>query len=282
LKHNRKWGKKKILVDLLMELVENPLEERMSLRQLFYQKIPYLEANTPDWWRQEYKNWGQLLYDGLCEEASDLFLEGRFSYQDAGIIDNSGANEYIYQNKVGLREQIPPDEECVPDYPVEIWVENNATFNALIPLFHWVYRDKSNHWKINIVSGKGFTKSQQIEEFEMERADDVQYVFCLNDFDPAGVCMATEDLPNRFKQRGLNVEVEHIGIFPEQIPEKRRGISLTTFKGKLAKRFIEEYGKDYPLVKQGYGYELQALTPSEIRQLVLDHLETYKRNGLFS
>lgn len=257
-----------------MDLVENPLEERMSLRQLFYQKIPYLEANTPEWWRQKYTHWGQLLYDGLCEEASDLFLEGKFSYQDVGIIDNSGANEYVYQNFKDYN--IPPADECDPDYPVEIWVENNATFNALLPLFHWNNREKPYYSKINLVSGKGFTKSQQIEEFERERAENVDIIICLNDFDPAGYCMATEDLPKRFQQRGIDVEVFHAGLHPHQVPEERRRVSLTTFKGKLAKGFIKKFGDEYPIVKQKYGYELQALTPSEIRWLVNDFLNIFK------
>ena len=271
--YSRSWGKEKLLTGILLGLMDNPLEEGMSLRQVFYQKIPYLEENSPKSWIREYPNWGNLLYDGLTKVASDLFLEGRFSYAQAGIIDNSGANEYIYEKYRGARKRMPPDEECQSKYPVEIWVENNATYNALIPLFHWSNRDESYYRKVNIVSGKGFAKSQQIEEFERERSSYVKLILSLNDFDPAGYCMATHDLPKRFKQRGIDTEVIHIGIHPYQIPEERRRVSLTTFKGKLAKGFIKQFGEEYPMVKRGFGYELQALTPSEIRNLVLRNID---------
>ena len=273
--YNRTWGKEELSEKLLLDLMKTPLKERMSLRQLFYTNIRYFETNSPKEWVKDYNNWGELHYGGLIKVASALYLEGRFSYEDAGIIDNSGASEYIYQTFKGMN--IPPEDECTPDFRIEVWVENNATFNSLLPLVHWSHRKERNYVKLNLLSGKGFTKSQQIEQFERYRADDVDYVLVLSDFDPSGYSIGSHDVANRFRQRGIKSEVIHVGLFPEQIPEDRRTVSLAKFKKNetRSKAFIKQFGGMWPIVKQGYGYEIQALTPREIRMLVL--LEVARR-----
>jgi hypothetical protein len=43
---------------------------------------------------------------------------------------------------------------------------------------------------------------------------------------------------------------------------------------KKAKKFRKQYGAKYPLVNQGFGYEIQALTPPEIRSLIEDEIKT--------
>lgn len=266
---SRVWGQKKWITDFLLKINDEPYSEPMSMRQVFYSELPRIEAFVPERIKASTK-WAMNFYNKMCTYCSDLFLEGRVSYRNMNIYDDSGASEYIYQ-KTGF---VPPGfkyKYYPPEYPIEIWVENNATFNSLLSL---VEGGPTAPYRINLVSGKGFVKSQQLEQLKLDRPD-VEHILYLSDFDPSGVEMRTNDLPKRTHQLGLETQVHDIGVYGEQIPEERRGASLSSFSKKdpNAPKFIEKYGERFPIVKRYYGYEIQALTPPEIRDLVSEEID---------
>lgn len=265
------WGQKAWIDNYFLRLMENPLSEPHSMRQLFYKELPEITRLVPSRVQSNPK-WGMNFYQKMCEYCSDLYLAGKVSYNKMNIYNDAGASSYIYQDFKDI--DFPPLEECETDYPIEIWVENNATFNSLFSMVGWPYRKQPGFIKLNIQSGKGFAKSQDLEKLEIGRLEDVQYILTLNDFDPSGWCMGSHDLQNRLDQLGFKIEVIYIGIKPEQIPVERRSTSLVTYKksDKRTSAFLKEFGDD-PLVKAGYGYEIQALTPSEIRALVRKWIE---------
>lgn len=246
--------------------MENPFPEPYSIRQAFYQELPQIVEFVPNEVKENTKDWGMSFYNKMTNYLSDLVLEGRANYQTINVYDDSGASSRIWQN-INLIE--PESEEMgVVEYPIEVWVENNATYNSCIGLFK-----QGGMFQINLVSTRGIAKTQQIEKVNLYRKEDVKVILNLTDFDPSGYNMPI-DLGSRCSRIGLDIEVKHIGIFPQQIPEERRQVSLIKYKKKdpNTKKFQQAFSED-PMVVNGYGYEIQALMPSEIRVFTANEIQ---------
>jgi len=256
-----------------------PFSEKHSIRQAFYKEIPLISKFVPEKVKVSTRNWGKNFYTGEVSILSDLVLDRRVSYGKINIFDDSGASRRIWQNiQWGEWE---PTKDAYVEYPIEIWVENNATYNSLIPLFKPNFETNEEAlFQTNLVSQRGFANTQEIEKVYLYREDDVKVILNLTDFDPAGYEMPS-DLQSRFKRIGLDVEVIHIGIFPHQIPEERKETSLMSFnpRDSRTKKFKKLFADD-ELVQQGFGYEIQALMPDEIRMLVNKAItETIEKYG---
>ena len=251
-----------------------PFPEPYSLRQIFYQCVPRIANEFTDFVKDYPEDWGDRIYNLMSSILSNLVLDRRCSYRALNIMEDSGASNYIYQKYAA--SSIPPPERCVVELPIEVWVENNATFNSLLPLFAWNPVTEKAHYQINLLSGKGFAKTNTIEEALLDRSDDMKFVLYFGDFDPSGVEMP-QDIQRRFDRIGLDAQVTHVGITPNQIPEERKLTTLIHYKktDSRAKKFQEKYGID------AVAYETQALTPSEMRNLVSGAIESnIKENGL--
>jgi len=222
-----------------------------------------------------------MMADEMYADLAWLVKWGELSYGGLNILNDSGASEHIWQGAWSY--SAPPEEECFVEYPIEVWVENNATFNSLSGLFGWNPEEKKPlKYRLNLVSGKGYAKAQQLEKLLRERPD-VEVILYLSDFDPDGCNMPfavrgalkwfNESWTNQRTKKGKPIEVpryysnhikiEHIGIFPEQIPKSRRiaNVKKMPKKASLKTWFVETY-------KTKDTYEIQALMPSEIRALV--------------
>lgn len=274
-----RWGQKAWIVDYWLKRMKDPFEEPYSTRQLFYKELPEIVGVVPDKVKETSKAWASNFYIYMSRYLSDLMLERKVSYSTINVHDDSGASTYIWQ-KFRFVEKRPPIGEGFVEYPIEVWVENNATYNSLIPLFKWDSDKQMAPFQLNLLSQRGWTHTQRIEEALLDRNQDIKVILNLTDFDPSGYFMH-EDLQCRCREIGLNVDVIHIGILPSQIPEERRLASLITYNRNdpRRRRFQEEFKED-PMVMSFHGYEIQALTPPEIRQFVAKSIETtIKRYG---
>jgi hypothetical protein len=244
-----------------------PFTEPYSIRQIFYSNLPRIARELPDFVRDHPEDWGDRVYGRMSSILSELVLDGKCSYNQLNIMNDSGASDYIYQNLRNM--SVPPIEKCFVEYPIEVWVENNATYNSLIPLFGWNRKEEKAQYQLNLVSGKGFAKTITIEELYLNRVKDVEIILYFGDFDPSGIEMPN-DIQRRLKRIGLDIKVVHIGLFPNQIPEERKLATLVHYKttDPRAPVFQEKYGENTP------GYETQALTPSEMRKLIQDSIES--------
>lgn len=268
----RGWGQKAWIMNYWLTRMDNPFEEPYSIRQVFYKELPQILELVPQYVRENTKDWAGQFYNKMIAYLSNLVLAQRVSYREINIFDDSGASAYVWQNFKYY--SLPPREEAVVEFPVEVWVENNATYNSLIPLFRWnAAEGEPYRFQLNLISQRGVAKTQQIEAMLLGRSEDVKVILNLTDFDPTGYYMA-EDLANRCALMGLNVAVVHIGIFPRQIPEERKAVSLVTYKRNdpRCERFREEF-RDDPMVMDYRGYEIQAPSPPEIRALVEKSVE---------
>jgi hypothetical protein len=267
---SRKWGQTKGIKNFWLGLKQKGgLPEPYSIRQVFYQYLPEISKFVPMHHKVRYPNWGRNFYQKMTNVLSDLVLENKVTYQELNILNDSGASEYIYQNLPS--QPLIPEEEKFVEYPIEVWVENNATFNSVASLFRY----PTQKFKINVISQRGFAKSQQIEKYNLKRKNEAQIILTLTDFDPDGWGMP-QDLYNRFYRwcvyhgGGLIPQVIRIGVFPDQIPNERKEITLITPNKRSPRynKWIQKFGLNQP------AYELQALTPKELRRLVSNSIET--------
>ena len=265
----RGWSQKVWIVDYWLKRMKDPFEEPYSIRQVFYKELPEITKIVPEEVKTKTKDWAMSFYNRMAEYLSDLVLEGKASYRTINIFNDSGASSYILQNISWVSEADYYD--LTVEYPIEVWVENNASYNSLESLFN-KGKSKTAKFNINLLSTRGPAKTQQIEKMKRERKEDVKVILNLTDFDPSGYNMP-RDLQNRCHQIGLDLDVKHIGILPTQIPEERRTTSLIRYKKRdpRCKRLLEAFPDD-PLVQEGFGYEIQALMPPEIRELTAKHI----------
>ena len=265
----RGWGQKAWIINYWLKRMKEPFEEPYSIRQVFYKELPEISKLVPEEVKNRTKDWALCFYNHMIGYLSDLVLEGKASYRTINLFDDSGASRYILQNIQWVSEADYYD--LAVEYPIEVWVENNATYNSLASLFD-KGKSETARFNLNLLSQRGPAKTQQIEKLKQERKGDVKVILNLTDFDPSGYDMP-RDLRNRCHKIGLDLDVKHIGILPTQIPEERRTASLIRYKKRdtKCKRFLEAFPDD-PLVQDGFGYEIQALMPPEIRELTTKHI----------
>jgi hypothetical protein len=252
-----------------------PFPEPYSIRQAYYFYLPLIVNKMPQIAPRIAidESLPDKIYQAMVGVWSKMFLAGKFSYKTMHLFDDSGASTYFYQTSYA---DVPPPDKQFVEYPLEVWVEKNASYNALLPLVYW--NKGKPKYKINLVSGKGYAKSSGLEELEMKRKDDVEVILYLGDFDPAGVEMP-KDIRRRLTSIGLEeIMVVHIGLQPAQVPEENDRRKLSGLRpnsnDKNYSKFIEEFGKD------AVCYETQALTPQELRELVQDKIEqTIEKKG---
>ena len=263
------WGQRAWIVDYWLGCMEDPFPEPYSIRQVFYKELPEINKLVPEEVKSKTKDWALCFYNHMVGYLSDLVLEGKASYRTINLFDDSGASSYILQNISWVSEADYYD--LTVEYPIEIWVENNATYNSLESLFN-KGKSTTTMFNVNLLSTRGPAKTQQIEKLKHERREDVKVILNLTDFDPSGYDMP-RDLRNRCHQIGLGLSVKHIGILPTQIPEERRTASLIRYNKRdpRCNRFLEAFPDD-PLVQDGFGYEIQALMPPEIREFTTKHI----------
>lgn len=256
------WGKTEWIRNFWKNL--KPYDEPYSIRQVFYDHLPEIERFVPEAHKIETGlGWAAYFYTDLCKILSDLVLAGELSYRKLNLREGGGRDNYIWQEYVYVEER-PPLEECYIEYPLEIWVENNATFSSLEPPHETGIKPVHDEpYKINVLSMRGFQSTQLIEAAYLDREEDIAVILCLTDFDPSGVWMPI-DLQKRFDRIGMNIKVQHIGIFPSQIPDERKTTTLIHYKKRdpRSKAFMKKYGEDQ------LAYEMQALKPPELRDLV--------------
>lgn len=255
-----KWGKAEWIRGFWRRHI--PYPEPYSLRQVFYQNLPKIQRFVQSKNKMDNPKWADYFYNDLCRILSDLVLDGELSYRELNLKEGGGRSNLIWQDFV-FEEARPPIGNAFAEYPLEVWVENNSTYNSVEPLMTWRVADQKADFQINLVSMRGFQSTQLIEDAYLDRREDLEVILCLTDFDPSGVEMPF-DIQRRFKRIGVDVEVKHIGILPEQIPKERRSATLIHYKRKdpRSKRFMERYGAAQ------LAHEIQALNPPEIRELI--------------
>jgi len=150
------------------------------------------------------------------------------------------------------------------DCYVEVWLEKRGLIRVISPATDYLGVYIS-------CSGKEVTWSQitsAIKRFKKFNKT-WNYILYLGDFDPQGKHMV-DTLEDRFKILGYSqLSVIPLALNKEQAEDQTRNLSHNKpLKGKLKDWFKNKYGVDYYV-------ELDALNPTELRDIVMDGILKY-------
>lgn len=244
----------------IIELVNSVIGEYqdmgydLTLRQLYYQLVArgYIENSD-----KSYKRVGELINNARLAGLIDWHaitdrtrnMRSRSHWDSPGQIIRSAINQYF----IDLREGQP----CY----IEVWVEKEALVEVVgkacekldVPYFACRgYVSQSEMWS----AAQRFIKEEQLHERSV--------ILHLGDHDPSGVDM-TRDIQDRLSMFGSSVYVDRIALTFEQVEEYAPPPNPAKITDSRCKAYIEEYGDE--------SWELDALNPTVIRDLITDHVD---------
>ncbi len=168
-------------------------------------------------------------------------------------------------------------------YHIEIWIEKSTQDDILIPL--------CKDLKINLITGEGFKTITSIIQmlFRIKKLGDKPCrIFYIHDFDPSGVCMASQvarqiefwkqelDIRNEIKLKDLLLTLEQVEEYDlPRVPLKETINKKTGAKGYKKKNFEEKNGVGATELDA-----LEALFPGELEKIIRETIEPYIDFGL--
>ena len=133
-----------------------------------------------------------------------------------------------------------------------------------------VIRPVTDKWGVSFLAVHGFSSATKIHELAEASSYDHRetVILYVGDYDPSGLWMSKRDIPERIEKYGGQITLERIALLEGDITDP-----------KLAFQ-IEEKKKDprYAWYEKNFGrlcYELDAMTPNELRQRVEEAIKVY-------
>lgn len=249
----------------LVSIAENIINEYqaagyiLTLRQLYYQFVARdIIVNS----ERSYKNLGNVI--------TKARMSGMISWE--AIEDrNREHHRFWYEEDErevlnGIEYQLRMDRWARQSTYIEVWVEKEALGNvvsrACNPLLvpHMAckgYLSASEAWR----AGKRFEK--KIDEGKN------CILIHLGDHDPSGIDMTRDnsERANLFSYSDQGVEVRRIALNMDQVDEYSPPPNPAKVTDSRAKDYISQYGRT--------SWELDALEPQVIEQLITDEVEQY-------
>jgi len=232
-----------------LEVCKTEEKETRTLRDFWYSNIKSVLARAEGEDKAIQPNWGRKRSQQLSAVLSQMVLDGECSYSDLYMEDQS-------------RQRNNLDQWSRPVYDeIFIFVEKDASFFKI--------KNVSEVYRIGLVSGKGFDATMAIELLTKNIDPGKEYkILMLTDYDFYGFEIA-QDWSRRCMKLGLKVDVERIGLLPDQTTKKNieRNKYPIVAKTPRQKQWCREYG-----VNGKFGLELQAISPREIRTVLVEKL----------
>lgn len=245
------------------EIIEEYAADNMSLtlRQLYYQFVSRdLIANT----QKEYHKLSRVISDGRLTglvdwdaiEDKTRFLRGLNNWANPGHLIESFANRFHMDHWEGQK------------YQVEVWIEKEALIGVISRV--------CNQLDVDYFACKGYVS--QSEMYTAARRtnwhrDRELVIIHLGDHDPSGMDM-TRDITDRMKLlTGRRVKIERIALNFDQVEEYQPPPNPAKLTDSRADDYIAEYGHS--------SWELDALSPSVIRDLIINKVLKYRNNSIY-
>ena len=251
------WG----LIEKAEEIIDEYTREgyQLTLRQLYYQFVSRdLIPNT----ERSYKNLGNLI--------TKARMGGYLSWLSIEDRNRGHVAPYIQENELdilsGLAGHIEFDRWADQDTYIEVWVEKDALGNvierACAPL------------QVPFMACKGYLSASQAwaagQRFKEQLENGKNCVLLhLGDHDPSGIDM-TRDNRERlqlFAEDQWQITVDRIALNMDQVHQYNPPPNPAKLSDSRAKDYIKAYGNS--------SWELDALEPSVIVQLIRDSVEPY-------
>lgn len=229
----------------------------MTVRQLYYQLVTsgFIQNN-------------QKSYKALVALINDARLAGLVDWE--AIVDRT-RRLMALQHMSTLEEVLGDSKEKIKfdlwkrqPKRVEVWVEKEALFDVM--------NNAAIAVDIPFLCCRGYTsqsimwRTAQRMMHYMNAGKDI-IILHLGDHDPSGKDM-TRDLDERLSLfLGEDFHVERIALNLDQITSRKLPPNPTKFSDSRSERYVDEFGDA--------SWELDALAPDEIHQIVVDAVTPY-------
>lgn len=232
----------------------------LTLRQLYYQFVARaLIPNT----ERSYKRIGNILSDGRRAGLIDWeAIEDRTRHlrklsawnSPQGILESAKASYHrdLWSNQ---------------DYRLEVWVEKDALVGVIEGI--------CNELDVPFFSCRGYVSDSEmwnagIRQLRYDRKGQQVIMLHLGDHDPSGIDM-TRDITDRlhlFTRSDDIVTVKRIALTMDQIEDQQPPPNPAKITDSRYEGYRAEYGEE--------SWELDALEPRFISDLIRDHIDQYR------
>ncbi len=253
--------------------------QKLTARQIYYQFV------SRDWLANTVKNYKML---------TSVLTDGRYNgdidwdaIEDRGREpDSPGDWKHINNILDAAVHSFKLPRWRNQEYYVEVWVEKMALAGVLAPITH------KHH--VTLMVNKGYSSASAMYESaqrmmsEINAADDdeadklldlygrdtkIPVVLYLGDHDPSGKDMV-RDIEARLTEFGVpDLEVCSVALTTAQVKKHKPPPNPAKLTDSRAKAYIAEFGP--------HSWELDALPPRELNQIVEDAIAERKDQALF-
>jgi len=217
---------------------------------------------------------GLTKWDGkLSLYMADLVRDGLLTYLDLKIIDTSRQRGTPGPGYATVSHEAFSYQTNIAPHPnIILCTEKDTAYNIIA--------DMARLLGCSCISGKGQNALGAMEDLLRGIGPDAGdiYILSMTDYDPSGYYIANtfekqaRDLLRALGFKLPGVEIERIGIFPDQLTAQEIEANKYTPKpANRAKWFKQTGGID----GEPKGLELDALTPDRIREIFVSCLKRY-------
>lgn len=234
----------------------------LTLRQTYYQFVArgYIENS-----QRSYANLGELINKGRLAGFVDwnyIVDRTRNMQTYAGL---ETPEQVIRQSMYQLR----PDRWEGQDYRVEVWVEKEALVG--------VVQRAAYERRIPFFACRGYVSQSELHaaarrHIAHEKDGQQVIVIHLGDHDPSGIDM-TRDIQDRLELFGANTQVRRIALNMDQVDEFNPPPNPAKLTDSRAGGYIAQHGRS--------SWELDALKPQVIHQLILDEVDRWIEQDVY-
>jgi len=251
-----------IVIHQANEIIEEYQQEslRLTLRQLYYQFVARdMLPNT------------QKDYHRLSRIISDARLAGLIDWD--AIVDRT---RYLR----GINYSTDPGQtikDCVYNfhldhwegqkYQLEVWIEKEALLGVISQICYQM--------DVDYFACKGYPSQTSVYDAAQRSLNHNRktVIIHLGDHDPSGMDM-TRDIEERmFLLSGRPVSIERIALNFDQVEEYSPPPNPAKMTDTRAREYISDYGHEC--------WELDALTPTVVRDLIEDKVKQYRNDKVY-
>lgn len=250
-----------LLIDQANDIIEEYRRQgyNLTLRQLYYQFVARdLIPNT----MQSYKRLGSVISDARLAGLIDWdAIEDRTRNLES-VSTWDSASEII-----GIcADQFKCDKWENQDYRLEVWIEKEALIGVIERV--------CDKWDVPYFACRGYNSQSEQHKagrrfYHYQRNGQIPVVIHLGDHDPSGINMTEDNLARLSMFAGLPVEVKRIALNMDQVEQYNP-------PPNYAKESDSRYESYCQMFNTTECWELDALEPSMINDLIEDQIDMYR------
>lgn len=254
-----------LLIDLVNQVIEDYESQgySLTLRQVYYQMVARDIISNNE---RSYKNLGNLISDarlaGLIDwyaiEDRNRMLRGNTHWEKPSEVIRSAAASYHRDHWKGQ------------NYYVEVWVEKDA----LVGVVGQICRKLD----VDYFSCRGYVSQSEMWQAAIRLQNQIEQgrevvLLHLGDHDPSGKDMSRDIRDRLWLFEAGGVHFHRIALNMDQIEEYDPPPNPTKVTDSRSSGYIEKYGYSC--------WELDALEPSVLSDLIANHVTKYRDDEIY-